>query len=481
MTSQSPSSRPSDTRPSGSRQSSAGASASGPSSSVPSGPGPAAMPIDVQVREILRGVSECLPSVEQLKARLAKGRPMKIKLGVDPTNFDLHLGHTVPLRKLRQLQNLGHHIQFLIGGFTARIGDPTGRSEARPTLTREQVQQYAQKFLDQVFTILDREKTEVMNNGDWFDRMTFVDAISLASQATVARMLERDYFQKRWKDNQPIHLHEFLYPLMQGWDSVEMKSDMEIGGNDQKFNILMGRQLQEANGQEPQVVLLLPLLPGTDGSQKMSKTAGNHIPVDDSPIDMYSKVLSVPDTVIALYFELLTDVPLQELDAIKRVLAWWQAPPDLGAIPLDVLPESDARLFESQPEEFQSIRNRWHPKNLKKRLGREIVATRHGREAGEEAEREWVRIHEPAGEGIPTDMPEIDLTGKHKAGEEVKLIDLAEALALVPSRGEIKRLAKQGGIKVNGEPVLDANASIALADGLILSAGKRKFVKVRIF
>jgi len=435
--------------------------------------------LDDHVREILRGVAECLPSVDVLRDRLAKGRPLKIKLGVDPTNFDLHLGHTVPLRKLRQLQNLGHHIQFLIGGFTARIGDPTGRSEARPQLTRDQVQSYAQKFLDQVFTILDREKTEVMNNADWFDKMTFVDAIHIASQATVARMLERDYFQKRWKDKQPIHLHEFLYPLMQGWDSVEMKCDIEIGGTDQMFNILMGRQLQEAEGQPPQIVLLLPLLPGTDGAQKMSKTAGNDIPLDDPPLDMYSKVLSIPDSAMLLYYELLTDVPTAELDAIKRVMAWWQAP-DLGTVPLDALPPSETRLFKERPDEFQSIRNRWHPKNLKKRLGREIVATRHGREAGEEAEREWVRIHEPAGEGLPSDMPEVDLSDRYAPGDEVKLMDLAYALNLAPSRGEIKRLAKQGGLKVDGTPILDANAPVTLADGLVLSAGKRKFAKVRV-
>ncbi len=448
-------------------------------STEPAPPTPASPALAGQLKEVLRGVVEVLPSVEALKDRLTSGRPLRVKLGVDPTNFDLHLGHTVPFRKLHQLQKLGHHIQFLIGGFTARIGDPTGRSEARPQLTREQVDQYAKKFLDQVFTVLDREKTEVLNNADWFDKMTFADGIQLASQATVARMLERDYFEKRYKDNQPIHLHEFLYPLMQGWDSVEMKSDIEIGGTDQKFNILMGRQLQEAMGQEPQIVLLLPLLPGTDGTQKMSKTAGNHIPVDAPPLEMYSKVLSIPDTAVALYFELLTEVPTSDLEAIKRVLGWWQMP-DLGSIPLDALPKSEARLFADEPGEFQSIRNRWHPKNLKKRLGREIVASFYGGAAAEEAEREWVRIHEPSGEGLPSDMPEVDFSGTYRPGEEVKVLELADAVDLAPSRAELKRLAKQGGLKINGAPVQDANATVAVQDGMILSAGKRKFVRIRI-
>lgn len=434
---------------------------------------------DEQIQEIVRGVAEVLPSREALAERLAPGRPLRVKLGVDPTNFDLHLGHTVPLRKLRGLQRLGHHIQFLIGGFTARIGDPTGRSEARPQLSREQVDAFAGKFLEQVFTILDREKTEVLNNADWFERMMFADVVRLASQATVARMLERDYFQDRMQKNLPIHLHEFLYPLMQGHDSVEMKSDIEIGGTDQKFNILMGRQLQESAGQPPQIVLLLPLLPGTDGTQKMSKTTGNHIPVDDPPLEMYSKVLSVPDGVMVLYFELLTDVPVGEVKRIRTVLDWWTGG-EKSRLPLETLGEADRGLYSADPGAFTTIASPWHPKNLKKRLGREIVATRHSVEAAVAAEAEWVRIHEPQGEGLPADMPEVDLRGRYSAGQEAKAIDLAEACGLAASRAELKRLAKQGGLRVNGAAIADHAATVRIEDGMVLSAGRRTFVKVRV-
>lgn len=431
--------------------------------------------LDDHVGEVLRGVAEVLPSREALRERLAKGRPLKVKLGVDPTNFDLHLGHTVPLRKLRQLQNLGHHIQFLIGGFTARIGDPTGRSAARPQLTPEQVQAYAAKFLEQVFTILDREKTEVLNNADWFGRMNFADAVRLASQATVARMLERDYFEKRWKDNLPIYLHEFLYPLMQGHDSVVMRSDIEIGGTDQKFNILMGRQLQEADGQEPQIVLLLPLLPGTDGQQKMSKTAGNHIPVDDSPLDMFSKVMSIPDTLMGIYYELLTDVPMADLKAIKQALN-----PETASSQPSSPASSPAAPPAPPPEIAPGIDSPWHPKNLKKRLGREIVATRHGAEAGSAAQAEWERIHEPAGEGLPSEMPEVDLRERAGAAKEMKLLDVAEVCGVATSRAEIKRLAKQGGIRINGRAVTDPAETIRLENGMVLNAGKKLFVKLRV-
>lgn len=446
---------------------------------TPSSPSPS-LSLDEQVQEFLRGVAECLPSVEALRERLAQGRPLRVKLGVDPTNFDLHLGHTVPLRKLAQLQRLGHHIQFLLGGFTARIGDPTGRSEARPQLTREQVSAYAARFLEQAYTILDRERTEVLNNADWFDRMTFADAIAIASQATVARMLERDYFQKRWEKKLPIHLHEFLYPLMQGHDSVEMRSDIEIGGTDQMFNILMGRQLQEAAGQPPQVCLLLPLLPGTDGREKMSKTAGNHIPLDDPPLEMYSKVMSIPDGAMVLYFELLTDVPLADLAVIRASLDWFAAGADPARPPDAALSAEERPRFRENPRAFFTIRDARHPKNLKKRLALEVTATRHGREAAEAAGREWARIHEPQGEGLPEEIAERDLGAAFRAGQKVKLIDLADACALAESRGELKRLAKQGGLKVNGEPVRDHNAEVEVTDGMVLSAGKRAFVKVRV-
>jgi tyrosyl-tRNA synthetase len=397
-----------------------------------------------QMEVLSRGAAEVIP-VEDLEAKVRKsiktGKPLTVKLGIDPTGSDLTLGHTVVLQKLRQFQNLGHKVQLLIGDFTGMIGDPTDRTEARKQLTREEVLHNAATFKEQAFKVLDNDpaKIEVMYNSDWLSKLNFADVLELASKMTVARMLERDDFKKRYEGNLPISLHEFMYPLMQGYDSVAMKCDVEIGGTDQKFNVLMGRTLQKEDGQEPQVVITMPLLVGLDGVKKMGKSAGNYIGVTEGPNDQYGKTMSIPDHLIATYFELVTDVTVEELNEIKQGL--------------------EAKTL--------------HPRDAKMLLGRTIVTKYHGAAAAEEAENYFKTVFQ--NREIPEDIPEYEV----EPGEKWVVALLTE-LKLAPSNGEARRLIQQGGLKINSEKVEDPQLHLAPEDGMIIQAGKRKFAKLKV-
>jgi len=393
-----------------------------------------------QLKIIKRGTIEIVPE-QELVDKLEKSRksnsPLRVKLGCDPTRPDLHLGHSVILRKLRQFQDLGHHVILIIGDFTALIGDPTGQNKTRPSLTAEEISENAKTYLDQAGKILDREKTEIVYNSDWLGPITFEGVIKLSSKLTIARMIERDDFSKRFSNNEPISLHEFLYPLAQGQDSVHLKSDVELGGTDQKFNLLVGRGLQRDDGQEPQVCLMMPLLEGTDGSLKMSKSYDNYIGISEEPGEMYGKVLSIPDNLIYRYFELVTDLPTGELPGIKDKVA-------AG------------------------------PRNAKHDLAFRITRMYHGKEAAAEARKHFEQT--VINKEIPDDAPEFEF----KPGTTHRLLDIISQAELTQSNGETKRMIKQGGISINDEKIEDINHEISFSEGdsLDLKVGKRKFAKL---
>lgn len=395
------------------------------------------LPVEEQLEIIRRGTVEIVPEeelIEKLKKSRKENRPLKIKLGVDPTRPDLHLGHSVILRKMRQFQDLGHEVILIIGGFTAMIGDPTGQNKTRPPLTMEEVKENAQTYIEQANSILDESKLTLTNNYDWLGEMDFMDVIKLSSKLTVARMIERDDFSKRFEKNEPISLHEFLYPLAQGQDSVHLKSDVELGGTDQKFNLLVGRQLQKEDGQEPQVCLMMPLLVGTDGSAKMSKSYDNYIGINEEPNDMYGKALSIPDNLIYTYYELVTDVETSQLPSIKEKI------------------EKD-------------------PRNAKHDLAFTIVRMYHGEEAAEGAKTHFEQtvINKEA----PDDAPEFFF----ETGKEIRLLDIVAETGFSPSNGETKRMIKQGGISIDDKKVTDKNHSITFSEGdeFALKVGKRNF------
>ena len=391
------------------------------------------------VAELTQGAVEVLPQ-GALETKLKDlNRPLRVKLGFDPTKPDLHLGHAVVLHGLRRFQDAGHQIVIIIGDFTARIGDPTGKEATRPPLSLEEVKENAQTYLDQLGLILDLSKTEVHWNGGWLDRMTFADTVKLAAQATVAQMLARDNFAKRYERNDPIALHEFLYPLMQGYDSVAIKADIEMGGTDQKFNLLMGREIQAAYGQSPQVVMMYPILEGTDGVQKMSKSLNNYIGLTDAPEDMYGKVMSIPDALLSNYYRLASGLPLAE---VEELLAGLSA----GTI---------------------------HPRDAKMRLGKAIVARYHGSEAGAMAEEAFVRQFQQR--QLPDDIPVCDVPEAAMA-----VVPLLVAMGLAASSSEARRLVQQGGVKLHRdaepETVTDINQSIDVSgEGVIVQVGKRRF------
>lgn len=395
------------------------------------------LPVEEQLEIIQRGTAEIVP-IEELKDKLTKSskdnKPLKIKLGVDPTRPDLHLGHSVVLRKMRQFQDLGHEAILIIGGFTAMIGDPTGQNTTRPPLTLEEVKENAKSYIEQAQTILDKEKLTIVNNNDWLGSMSFIDVIRLTSKTTVARMIERDDFSKRFGNNEPISLHEFLYPLAQGQDSVHLENDVELGGTDQKFNLLVGRQLQKDSDIEPQVCLMMPLLVGTDGSAKMSKSYDNYIGIDESANDMYGKSLSIPDDLIYTYFELVTDVTVKELPVVKEKA------------------EKD-------------------PRNAKHDLAFAITKLYHGEEGAKSAREHFEQTI--INKQVPDDAPEFEL----KAGELVRLMDIISELAFSPSNGETKRLIKQGGVSLDDEKISDFGLEISLSKGdeKVLKVGKRKY------
>jgi tyrosyl-tRNA synthetase len=399
------------------------------------------LPVDEQLSIIQRGAVEMVP-LEELKEKLTHSiktdTPLKVKLGVDPTRPDLHLGHSVILRKLRQFQDLGHEAILIIGGFTAMIGDPTGQNTTRPPLTEEEVASNAQSYIDQAKKILDSERLQIVNNLDWLGPMSFMDVIHLSSKMTVARMIERDDFSKRFAHNEPISLHEFLYPLAQGQDSVYLENDIELGGTDQKFNLLVGRNLQKEKGISPQICLMMPLLVGTDGSAKMSKSYDNYIGIDEHPNDMYGKSLSIPDELIYTYFELTTDIPTSELEGLQQKA------------------EQD-------------------PRNTKHDLAFRLVQMYHGLEAAKGAREhfETTIIQKK----VPDDAPVYELT----SGEEYRLLELISELGFSPSNGETKRLIKQGGVSLNEEKITDAGHTIiaSAGDEFILKVGKRKFAVLK--
>ena len=398
--------------------------------------------VERQFNILKRGCEEIINEAE-LKQRLEKSlkenKPLKIKLGIDPTGTDLHIGHAVPLRKLKQFQELGHTVQFLIGTFTARIGDPTGKSETRKMLTPEDIQRNIATYLEQVFLILDSEKTEILYNADWLEKLSLQDFLGLLSQFTVAQMISREDFAKRLAENKPVSLVEFMYPILQGYDSVAMKCDIELGATEQKFNILKGRDLQKNFGMDPQICMLLPILEGLDGVEKMSKSLNNYISITDTPNDMFGKIMSISDDLMFRYYEIITDIPLEEIAQIKADM-------ESGTL---------------------------HPMEVKKRLGSEVVAIYHNKEEGLKA-REWFE-NVFSKKNLDVELPEVELEYA-----ETGVIDiLVKHLNLLSSTSEARRLIQQGGLKINDEPVKDINHMVTPEAGMIIRAGKKKIVKVK--
>jgi len=399
--------------------------------------------VQEQMAVIRRGAVEILVETEleeKIKESIAKGVPLRIKAGFDPTAPDLHLGHTVLIQKLKQFQDLGHEVCFLIGDFTGMIGDPTGKNETRKPLTREQVLANAQTYREQVFKILDPEKTKVVFNSSWMGPMSAADLIGLAARYTVARMLERDDFHKRFNGQQPIAIHEFLYPLVQGYDSVALKADVELGGTDQKFNLLVGRELQKQEGQRPQSVLTMPLLEGLDGVNKMSKSLGNYIGITEPPREIYGKVMSISDELMVRYYELLSGVDLAGLQRVKDGVAG----KDSGA----------------------------HPMESKKALARELVARFHGQAQAEQAEVDFVQQFKQ--KEIPDDIPVVHMSSEGPVWICRLLVDAG----LVASNGEARRMVKQGGVKLDGEKIADGDLEVQPKGEFVLQAGKRRFARI---
>ena len=394
--------------------------------------------IEMALATIKRGIAELIVEAEMRK-KLASGRILRIKLGLDPTAPDLHLGHTVVLNKMRQFQNLGHQVIFLIGDFTSMIGDPSGRNATRPPLTREQIQENAKTYFAQASLVLDPEKTEIRYNSEWCDPLGAAGIIQLASRWTVARMLERDDFTKRYQDGTPISVHEFLYPLMQGYDSVALKADLELGGTDQKFNLLVGRELQKQYGQEPQCILTMPLLEGLDGVEKMSKSKNNYVGITDKPADMFGKLMSVPDDLMWKYIELLSFKLLDEVAVMKREVAGGR-----------------------------------NPRDIKVAFAQEIVARFHSQSAAEHALIDFDARHRG---GIPDDIVEVTLT---IANASISIAQLLKQAGLTPSTAEANRMIEQGGVKLDGEKVGDKALTINKGVTLVAQVGKRKFARVTI-
>lgn len=396
-------------------------------------------PINEQLEKILRGVAE-IYSKEDLIAKLKQNRPLRIKLGMDPTAPDLHFGHTVVLNKLRHFQDLGHEVLFLIGDYTARIGDPTGKNTTRPPLSQEDVKKNAQTYAEQVFKILDKDKTTIMFNSDWFSQMNAGDMIALASQVTVSRMLERDDFAKRYDSQTPIAIHEFLYPLVQGYDSVAMKADVELGGTDQTFNLLMGRTLQGRYNQEAQVCITMPILEGLDGVQKMSKSLGNYIGISDPAGVMYQKILSMPDTLIARYFELLSFKPMSEINALL--------------------------------DDMAKGRN---PQELKRILALELIERFHDKEVAENA-------HKSAGNRLadgelPVDLPEVSLS--LNGADKLFITQILNQSGLAKNSAQAKDMLSRSAVKVDGK-VVDSSFALEAGQTVVVQAGKKAYARVSV-
>lgn len=393
-----------------------------------------------QLDLLKRGTAEIVPEDELLKKlerSLRENKPLKAKLGLDPTAPDIHLGHTVVLNKLRQFQDLGHEVRLIIGDFTGRIGDPSGKSETRKQLTEAEIMANAKTYEEQIFKVLDKEHTNIYFNSEWLSPMNFVDVITLSAKYTVARMMERDDFAKRYKEGLPISVHEFFYPLMQGYDSVALEADVELGGTDQKFNLLVGRHLQREYGQEPQIALMMPILEGIDGVQKMSKSLGNYIGINEDPNEIFGKTMSITDPLITRYFELATRVPMEEIQEMDRLMKSGQM----------------------------------NPRDAKIRLAREFITMFCGATAADEAEARFKLVFQKG--DIPEDIPEY-----RTIEENAFLPKFLTDAGLVSSSSEARRMITQGAVKLNGEKIDDPEATIPLTGGAVLQVGKRKFVRI---
>ncbi len=405
------------------------------------------MTVDEQFAAIKRGTLEIVPE-EGLKAKLRKsqetGKPLRIKLGLDPTAPDIHIGNAVVLRKMRQFQDFGHEVIIIIGDFTASIGDPSGRSVTRPQLSEDEIKANAKTYYDQYCIILDPARTRVVFNSEWLGRLTFVDALKIAGKLTVARVLERDDFANRLADGKPIGLHEMLYPMCQAYDSVVLESDVEVGGLDQKFNILLGRDLQTQYGQEEQVGLFMPILVGLDGVQKMSKSLGNYVGVTEPPREMFGKLMSIPDCLMCEYFGLCTDVPMSEIESIEPGL----------------------------------VSGKLHPMEVKKRLAREIVTLYHSAQAAADAQAEFERVFSQR--EVPEEMPEVALAPADLTDGSIWIAKLLVKACLAPSTSEARRLVQQGAVTIDGVRLSDPAASVKPSDGQVLRAGKLRFARIKL-
>ncbi len=399
--------------------------------------------VEEQMAVIRRGAVQVFPEeemVEKLKKSAAENRPLRVKLGVDPTAPDIHLGHAVQLRKLRQFQDLGHKVVLIIGNYTALVGDPSGRKTTRPQLTMDEVEQYAATYVTQVAKVLDMAQTEVVKNGDWFSQMSFADVLKLASKTTVARTLERDDFSERMKAGTPVYVHELLYPLMQGYDSVMVRSDVEIGGTEQTFNLLVGRDLQRDGGQPPQVILTMPIIEGTDGTLKMSKSLGNYIGVNEPPAEMFGKVMSIPDAIMRKYYELLTNVPMAEVDKLLAPSA--------------------------------------HPREAKVRLAREIVSVYYNESSAAAAAEEFDRVFRK--KELPDDVPVVPLPKTSLSDGKMWIVKVLTELQLEKSSSQARRVIEQGGAYFDGHRVNNVDAEIPVKDGMVVQVGQRKFARIKL-
>lgn len=403
--------------------------------------------LNTQIEIIKRGTAEIIPETEliaKLENSLKNNQPLKVKLGLDPSAPDIHLGHTVVLHKMRQFQELGHQVIIIIGDFTGRIGDPTGKSETRKPLTEEEIKNNAQTYKEQIFKILDKEKTQVVFNSHWLAPLNFAQIVELAAKTTVARMLERDDFSKRYSSNQPISIHEFFYPLMQGYDSVHLHADIELGGTDQKFNLLMGRTLQKEYNQEPQIAITMPILEGLDGVQKMSKSLGNYIGINEAPEEIYGKAMSIADELMLRYFELVTDITLDELNQLK----------------------------------LQLERGQLHPRDTKMRLAKTLVTMYHGQDAAQKAEKHFKTVFQK--KDLPDDIPELVIKADMLENGRIWLPKLIVDGNLSNSTSEARRLIKQGAVRINDERIEDLDYKLQPEDNMVIKAGKRKFLKIRL-
>jgi tyrosyl-tRNA synthetase len=396
------------------------------------------MTIEEQLKLIKKGTEEIIP-IDELVTKLKKseqtGKPLRIKYGIDPTNYEVHIGHLVPIRKMREFQDMGHIGVIIIGDYTACIGDPTGRDESRPPLTSEKVKQNAERYMEQLYTVLDRSKTEVHYQTEWFGQMTMGDVIKLMGKYTLAQFMAHDTFRRRWDENLPLYMHEIMYPILQGYDSIAIQSDIELGATEQKFNILNGREMQKFFGQEQQIAILSPILMGTDGKNKMSKSLNNYIAIFDTPNDKYGKVMSIPDDLIVNYFNYATMLSPDDIEKLKNELA-----------------------------------NGVNPKFIKQRLAREIVGIYHGSEIAQSAEDEFNRVFSQR--DIPTDIAEHKITG------EIWIVKLLTDSGMTESNSEARRMIKSGAVYIDNEKVTDENLILIPSGEKVIKVGKRKFVKV---